>query len=574
MGYRLRNLDTSVEKTQRTFIKLSLGALAALVVLVAVIWGGRGLYVRWQERRLIRRAVTSLQQHDLRSAGLAARTVLQLKPSSAAAARIVAEVCERSSDRAALDWRRKVVQLEPQSVEDRLAWARCALQFNDAEGAANILRDVDETGRQTAGYHAVAALLAQAQRHADVAAKEWSEAVRLSPNEKTYQLQLGVARLNSKEPNEQQDGAAMLQQLRGELEFRAAATRQLINSAIAQKKSAADILALSGELAKYPEATFTDRLLYVDLLHQAQDARFAAALTELEKRAADKGTDLAQLLSWMAQAKLNLVALDFAKTLPDSALRKWPVPASLADIYVRLGDWPKLEAAVKNANWGEYDFLRRAYLARAYEQQDNPAGREREWAAALKGAAARTESAVMLLRTISEWRWESEMVDVLWALSAQREKQNEAFITLYRYYAKGGDTRGLYKVLSRLYEADPTNRDVQNNLAQVSLLLNVDVDQARRLAADVYKKAPANPAYATTYAYSLLRDGEISGALRVMNSLTQEQLRQPTNSAYFGVCLAQARDQRAKDFLEVGKTAPNLLPEEKELIARAEQMVK
>src|SRR5256714_14081609 len=119
------------------------------------------------------------------------------------------------------------------------------------------------------------------------------------------------------------------------------------------------------------------------------------------------------------------------------------------------------------------------------------------------------------------------MVDFLWAVSKQPEMQNEAFLTLYRYYAKSGDTQGLYKVLARLFETDPANLNVQNNLAQVSLLLNVNADEARRLAADAYRKAPSNPAYATTYAYSLITKGDTAGALRTLNSLTDVQLRDP-----------------------------------------------
>jgi hypothetical protein len=98
--YRLRHLDTSVEQTQRTFIKLSLGALAGLIVLIAVCWGGHDIYVRWQERRLVSRAISALAHQDLRSASLAARTILQSNPNSAGAARIMAneqEIVPRST---------------------------------------------------------------------------------------------------------------------------------------------------------------------------------------------------------------------------------------------------------------------------------------------------------------------------------------------------------------------------------------------------------------------------------------------------------------------------------------------
>src|SRR5207253_11366173 len=90
------------------------------------------------------------------------------------------------------------------------------------------------------------------------------------------------------------------------------------------------------------------------------------------------------------------------------------------------------------------------------------------------------------------------------------------------------DTQGLYRVLVPLSELNSTNLNVQNNFAKVSLLLNANPEEARRSAPDVYHKTPANPAYMTTYAYSLFTQGNAKGALRIMSSLSEEQLSDPT----------------------------------------------
>jgi hypothetical protein len=54
----------------------------------------------------------------------------------------LAQLSERAGDRGALDWRRKVAQLQPQSVEDVLAWARSAVLFNDLPTAERALAQV------------------------------------------------------------------------------------------------------------------------------------------------------------------------------------------------------------------------------------------------------------------------------------------------------------------------------------------------------------------------------------------------------------------------------------------------
>jgi hypothetical protein len=412
------------------------------------------------------------------------------------------------------------------------------------------------------------ALLAQARHEEEKADSEWTEAVRLAPNEKMYQLRLGILRAHARDADRHASGEMMLRRLRDDPKQRAAATRALITEGVAHRENPQELLALARELQAYPEAIFSDRLLFLDFLNQSHDAQLTAYLTELENNATAKALDLAALLLWMSRNNLDLLALDFVRGLSADSLEKWPVPIVLADIYARLKDWRGLEAFIKNANWRQFDFLRHAYLASALRAENKSAAAENEWAAATREASTQSDSVFSLIRAASEWGWDSETVDLLWTLAKFPEKQRETLQTLYRFYAKRGDTQGLHRVLVRLAASDPSNLDVQNNLAQISLLLKTNPVKSRQLAADVYRKMPANAAYAATYAYSLLTEGDAKGAVKIMSSLTEEQLRDPAISAYYGICLASARDGRANSYLEIGQKAP-LLPEEKALIKKA-----
>ena len=543
------------------------GILLSLIFFIAAIWGGHDLYVRWQEKRLVRRATFDMEHGNERDASLAARSILEMKPSSASAARIMAQLGERVGERSALNWRRKVVQLDPHSVDDALALVRCAVQFNDIPTAERTLAEVNENLRNSAPYHEASALVAQFKHQDEKAETEWNEALRLSPDDKSFQRQLGMLRLRATQPERRAAGKAMLTALRSDPAQRSAATRALINAGVTRKEDPRKLLELARELQAYPEATWNDRFVYLDFLHGLQDPQFSAYLTELEKTAPTKASSLAALLSWMAKNNLSLLALDYSKSLSAESLQNWPVPLAIADAYLRLREWQNLEALTAKANWGRLEFLRHAYLARALRAEDKPAAAEHEWSAALKDATS-SESLVLLIQPISEWGWENETTDLLWALSKHPEKQKDAFMALYQHYAKASDTQGLYRVLVRLSELDSTNLNVQNNLAQVSLLLNANPEEARRSAADVYHKSPANPAYMTTYAYSLLTQGNAKEALRIMSSLSEEQLSDPTISAYYGIFLAATGDEKARTYLDFGKPA-NLLPEEKALIDKA-----
>ncbi|HYR22367.1 MAG TPA: hypothetical protein VEP30_05530 [Chthoniobacterales bacterium] len=566
-------MAVSRRRTERFYLKLLLGAIIGIILVIALFWAGHDLYSRWQERRLVQRAVYAIEHGDDTTASLAARTVLGLRPASAPAARVMAELAEKAGNRAALDWRRKVALLEPRSVEDSLAWARCALQFNDIATAERALSLIDEPDRQRAGYHAVAALLAQARREEDKADIEWAEAVRRAPEEKAYQLQLGMLRQRSSNEDRHAAGKAILTGLRSDPKQRAAATRALIVDGAARHENS-QLLELARDLRSYPEATLSDSLLYLDLLHQLQDPQFLSYLTDLETSAGAEPARLAALIEWMNRNNLNLLALDFLKGMPPDDLGKWPVPLAVADLYVHLKEWRKVESLTKDANWRQGDFLRHAYLARALRGQEKPAAVEREWAIAQKQASGQAESLVTLARLAADWNWQKETLELLWMLTKYPEKERDALQELYQRSIDTEDTVGLHRVLVRLAEIDPDDSRLQNNLAQVSLLLNADVERAQKMAAELYRKERSNPAYASTYAFALLTTGDRAGALRVMTELNESQLREPSVAVYYGVILAASgNSDKAREYLKLAATA-KLLPEERQLLARTESSLK
>ena len=124
-----------------------------------------------------------------------------------------------------------------------------------------------------------------------------------------------------------------------------------------------------------------------------------------------------------------------------------------------------------------------------------------------------------------------------------------------------------------MYEMDPADAKVQNNLAQVSLLLDADVDRARKLAGDLHHREPSNVAFATTYAYALYKNRDIKGAVQVMAGLPEKQLTDPPVAAYYGLFLTATGDgANAKRYLKLGEKA-QLLPQEREMLTKAAQAV-
>ncbi len=566
-------MEQSLEKAQRTYIKLIVGSLLGFVLFIFVCWGGWRLYGGFESRHSARRAAAYLSSGELRQAALSARRALELDGNNIAGINVMAKIAEVTGDRSAIGWRRRALELEPHSTANQLALALCALQFNDVGTAEKILGGVDQNSRDTAAFHAAAARLAEKKGQPKEAEQHWVRAVELAPNEKSYQLDFGSVLLRSEDQMKRERGRKILDSLRNDEQQRAAATRALIRDGAARHISSDILLARAKELQGYPEATFSDRLLYLDILRQLRAPSFTEYLSVLEKAAISEPTNLALLITWMKTSGMSLLAVDFIRTLPKETVNKWPVPMAVAEIHAKLQDWPDLEARMKREDWGQFDFMRHAYLALALRNQGRTVAADGEWSAAEKNASTQPGFLSTLARATAEWHWEKEWLGLLWALTKYPETQLEAFQSLHQKYVDDGDTPGLHRVLLRVVEMRPQDKIAQNNLAQVSLLLNTDVERACRVAAELYESDTTNPAYASTYAFSLFRKGDAAAAVKVMNGLTEEELKEPSLAAYYGILLAAAGDStKAREYLKYGASA-KLLPEERALLTAAESKI-
>lgn len=567
---KLSPLEIQSEKNERRFIKLIIGGLVALILVVVLVGTSLFLFHRWQERHLVRMAAAYLSGGDLKAAALSARRAFQLNPSSAAAARTMAQIADRSDDPTAPEWWRKTLDLQPHNAEDTLALVRSALRLNDLTTAQKALDTLDETAKRTAAYYAASGRLAEMKKNLVEAERHWTKASEIAPDNMSYQFQLALIRLGTNDQAKRNFAVEALERLRTDPKQRVAATRTLIADGMVHHAEPKRLKALARALQTYPEIQFNDRLLYLEILRAVQDSEFPEYLEKLQQDAAANPADLTNLLSWMSNNETAQTAITFAKSLPPELVTKWPVSASLASAYVSVKDWEGLEKLVGGMEWTSFDFMRHAYLSRALREQDKKLLADQEWVAAQKEASQQPQGLLMLARTAAGWNWETETVDLLWALARSNDTRLEALQTLYQHYTNLGDTSGLYRTLRRLVEALPEDLALQNNLAQVSLLLGVDVERAKKIAAEVREKEPSNGAYVSTYAFSLYVSGDINTALQIMEKLSLDQLREPSVAAYYGVVLAAlGHKQKAREYLNRGVGA-RFLPEERAMIARAE----
>ncbi len=517
----------------------------------------------------MRRAAAYLSGGETRSAFLNAKRAYQTNNKSVEAARLLAEIAEQTGDGSELSWRCRVGELEPASIDDGLALVRAALRANDLAVAEQTLRKMEGSAQQVAAYHAARGRLAEMRQQQPEAEAHWAKAAELAPEEKGFEMQLAITRLGSADEATRQAGREVLERLRADEKLRAAATRSLIIDGDKHHSDPQRLRALAADLQGYPEAAFSDRLLYLEILRQMRDPAHDQYLGELEEAAKARATDAGGLISALNASGNAVEALRYGGTLASEVRAGWPVPLALAESHAQTKTWKELQKLAANADWGAFDFLRHAYLARTLRAQSQDIAADQEWSRAEKSAADQAQMLLLLARTVSAWGWEKETADLLWKLSKSDTARTEALQLLYNLYAKTGDTPGLYRVLVRGTELAPDDLVMQNNLAQISLLIEADVNRARKIAADLIEKEPANPAYVSTYAFSLFTQGDNKGALKAFTRLDEAQLQAPPIAAYYGIILAGAGEkEKARPYLERGGQA-FLLPEEKALLEKA-----
>ena len=184
----------------------------------------------------------------------------------------------------------------------------------------------------------------------------WTKAVALAPDDNAGKLELALARLALTDQAKRKSAVEMLEALRNDPKQKAAALRALIADGITHHESAGKVLELAEELQSMPEAPFSDRLNYLDILRQMGHQRYTSYLTELEEASKSNPANLAALIAWMNKVRLGSLAIDFANSLPPEKIHAWPVPSALADSYVSVNAWSALEQFVANEKWNRFDF--------------------------------------------------------------------------------------------------------------------------------------------------------------------------------------------------------------------------
>ena len=170
--------------------------LAAAIGLLLLGYTSYRGYQVWKQSHGMTMARRYFAKGDMRNTILSLQQVVNLNPRNIDACRMMADLTEMARSRSALAWRQRVLELNPNSFEDRLALVQAAIICQQYSLATNTLAGVAETDKKTAAYHTMAGTTALIGGKLDAAEAHYSEAIRLDPANPIPQVNLAVVRLH------------------------------------------------------------------------------------------------------------------------------------------------------------------------------------------------------------------------------------------------------------------------------------------------------------------------------------------------------------------------------------------
>lgn len=553
----------------KSFVNKILIFVAVMAVVGGAGWFGRKAYKKTMERRLVAEAKHYIDKKDFHNASLSLQRALELNPVSVSASEAMADMLETAGNPAALNWQMRAAKLDPSNANKRLHWAELAIKANDLNSATEALNGLDAKSKTTADYYKLEGALAWSIHDMHAAETNYLEAARLEPANASVQMNLATIHMTSTNEAVAQAGRAAMEAVATNADLRIGALHQLLGDAI-NHKSLKRAEFYSAQIAKSPQALAEDKVEYLELLRQNQNAEYSTWLAALEKNAQTSAGDAFALARWKVVTSGPANALHWIASLPRQTQTNLPVPLVMTDCQIALKDWRAILSEVTQQDWAAANYYKLALESLAERSLSQSAAADVSWHRAFRLSAHRLDRLTRLAEVTDVWQWKAERVDVLSEIIDEFPQEHWALDQLSTQWYAEGKTAEMESLFFKVYSKDPTNPRYKNNLANLYLLRKTELDKACEMAKEAYDSSTNNPFFASTYAYALLLQDKKTEALDVANGVKAEYLKIPSVALYYGLVQAQSgRLEVAREALKRAQ-AGHLLPEEKAIMQVAE----
>ena len=179
----------------------------------------------------------------------------------------------------------------------------------------------------------------------------------------------------------------MLERLTTNTSVRAEVLRQLVRDAI-RHTNYARALTFAADLVKGTNLFVSDRLIQLDAMRAGRSPQFQPTLAELQQQVATNPPRAFELGQWMFRVTGPFETLGWLQTIPGNVRTNLPVTMVMADCYLASSNWTALQAHVSAQRWGELDYLRATFSARALREQHLMTASKADWSKSIKATDA------------------------------------------------------------------------------------------------------------------------------------------------------------------------------------------
>jgi Flp pilus assembly protein TadD len=492
-------------------------------------------------------AQTYLQQRDNRNALLSLKRAVLLRPDNLEARRALASLLEETASSEALIHRRKLIDLQPQLLEPKLAYVRSALRLGHVQQASKTLKSITGSHRKTPEFMELQAELQLKRNRPDGALEIYRELIELRPEDERTRVKLTALELRSGSERDQATARAALESRVTDQEFGLLALRALTEDAL-QRSEFEAALVWSKRACEMPLSDVSDRLQHLQALFAAKSPSFDSWLADLERIALENTPFALDVAKWKMNVLGPEAASKWLERLPPNTREDLAVCALLADCYSALQRWEDLESLVGRTAWREREPLRLGLLARAQAGLGNVRRSDRTWQLALQEAQrypAQLPSILAMARTDRR-----DARQVLWMIAERDPDDLAARQELYQAYWQERNADGMLRMMELVLKERPNDRAAKYNVAALLFATGREIDRAALLAKELYEDDPVSVGNAVIHGFGIHLQGDSRKAAALLDGRDDLHKLGNDGAAYYSLILAGCgRDEDARRVL-------------------------
>ena len=533
-------------------------AVAAAILLTAGSFFAYHAYCRWRAERSISLARSFIETKNLPEGIVRLRAALRYSPDHLEARRTIASLLEASRSPEALEHRQRLMDLQPQFVEPKLAYARSALLLDKPDEAAKVLDKFKGANRKSSHFLELRADLFLARGRPDLALEAYRELLELHPEDRSNQVKLTALQLQTGLEQDRKSARQTLESLSSDEEFGLIAVRALARDAL-RRQDYPRALSWSEQACAKPSAEFSDRLLRLQTLFVTKSPGYETLNSDLEKSAFEDPQLALELGRWKVNAAGPLIAATWLESAPDRVRSEPDLSVLLAECYSALNRWNDLESLALKGAWQEIESLRLAFLARALAGQGNSNKSGQMWELAV--AAAEKRPALLSRLLVIARADKRDVRQVLWIIAESDARNVFARRELYQAYWQERNAEGMLRMMELVLRENPNDRAAKYSVANLLLATGRQIERAGRLAKELYEDDPRSLGNAALYAFSLHLQGNPDKGADLLDSRDDVGQLGSEGAAYYALLLSACgrRDEARRALTAVDRHL--LLPE-------------